>query len=70
MDCLLQIRGCWFHQKQSIQRNIRDKGLWRLASTSGEFKHLLQLLYVLPFVPANDVSFILYSVAELDPELS
>jgi hypothetical protein len=44
------IKGCNFHQKQAIRRNIQSKGLLTLLNHSTKFSYLVKMMYGLAFV--------------------
>jgi hypothetical protein len=50
------VRGCHFHHKQAIQRNIQTKGLQVLLNNSTKFMYFVKLLYGLSFVPLDKVT--------------
>jgi hypothetical protein len=52
----ISIKGCNFHQKQAIRRNIQAKGLLTLMNHSTKFNYLVKMLYGLAFVPPHKVT--------------
>jgi hypothetical protein len=52
----INIKGCNFHQKQAIKRNIQAKGLLTLMNHSTKFNYLVKMLYGLAFVPPHKVT--------------
>jgi hypothetical protein len=50
------VRGCNFHHKQAIRRNIQTKGLQVLLNNSTKFMYFVKMLYGLSFVPPDKVT--------------
>jgi hypothetical protein len=56
------IRGCNFHQKQAIRRNIQAKGLQSFLNHSAKFMYFVKMVYGLAFVPPDQVGDIFDTV--------
>ena len=51
------VHGCLFHWKQCLQRQLGFKGVKTLYNQNDNFQTLVNLLYVLAYVPEGDIPF-------------
>jgi hypothetical protein len=59
----IQVKGCNFHHKQAIRRNLQEKGLMVINNNS-KFEYLIKMSYGLAFVPLIRVGEIFSSVIQ------
>jgi hypothetical protein len=58
----IQVKGCHFHQKQAIRRNIQEEGLTVLINNSSKFEYLVKMMFGLAFVAPIRVGELFESV--------
>jgi hypothetical protein len=59
-----QVRGCNFHHKQAIRRNLQEKGLVTVLNKNTKFEYLIKMIYGLAFVPPDSVSEVFSTVIQ------
>lgn len=50
------MRGCYWHWKHALRKHLGSRHLLPLLSSSTEFFNIIQHIYVLPFVPTDEVT--------------
>jgi hypothetical protein len=58
----IQVKGCNFHKKQAIRRNIPEKGVTVLINNNSKFEYLVKMMYGLAFVPPIRVAELFESI--------
>ncbi len=50
------VKGRNFHHKQARRRNLQEKGLVGLITQSSKLEYLVQMVYVLAYVPPLELA--------------
>jgi len=60
----VKLSGCFFHFKQSLRRQLGQRGLLALFNKNAEFQQLIQMILSLAFVPEQSVAAVFESVVK------